>query len=146
MFISLDHEIPLGSNGQSLSEYYGGGHHVDPPKTTTTVKPTTTTSAPTTTTTIANPITTTSAPNTTIEEPSAGDDRIYGDVDCDGKIKISDVVQLSRYVNEDTSVKITKEGLANADVDCDKSYTYDDVSLILKYIARLVPEGSLGPQ
>ena len=146
VFISLDHEIPLGSNGQSLSEYYGGGHHVDPPKTTTTVKPTTTTSAPTTTTTIANPITTTSAPNTTIEEPSAGDDRIYGDVDCDGKIKISDVVQLSRYVNEDTSVKITKEGLANADVDCDKSYTYDDVSLILKYIARLVPEGSLGPQ
>ena len=36
VYISLDHEIALGANGQSLSDYYGGGTVTTPEQTTAT--------------------------------------------------------------------------------------------------------------
>ena len=59
-----------------------------------------------------------------------------GDVNRDGKITISDVVLLSRYVNED-AVKITPQGLVNAQLNGDGQLTMDDVNRILSKIARL---------
>ena len=35
----------------------------------------------------------------------AGDDAVYGDVNCDGEVTIADVVMLSRYVAEDTELR-----------------------------------------
>lgn len=61
----------------------------------------------------------------------------YGDVDCDGKIKISDVVLLQRYTNEE-SVNITASGIVNADVNHDGDLSAEDVTMILKAIARLI--------
>ena len=67
-------------------------------------------------------------------QPSAS---VYGDVDCDGKVKISDVVLLSRFVNEE-AVTIKSEGKKNAEVTGDGELSADDVTAILKYIARLI--------
>lgn len=77
-----------------------------------------------------------SATNGAIKVGSA-EEIMLGDVDCDGKIKIADVVLLSRYVNEE-AVNITKTGLKNSEVSGDGQIGTDDVTLILKYIARLI--------
>lgn len=60
-----------------------------------------------------------------------------GDVNGDGKVHMSDVVLLSRYVNEEP-VSIPLEGWKNADVTGDGELNSDDVTAILQYIARLI--------
>ena len=149
-YIGLDHQVALGKNGISLSEFYskysnsegsnldggkkssGNEGNTQPvvtgtPKVTTTVKATTTTENATTTTTA----------NLTTEPALTA--TLWGDVDCNGKVAIADVVLLSRYVNED-AVTTTKQGLSNAAVLGNKTLTFDDVAAILKYIARLIDD------
>lgn len=149
-YIGLDHQVALGKNGISLSEFYskysnsegsnldggkkssGNEGNTQPvvtgtPKVTTTVKATTTTVNATTTTTA----------NLTTEPALTA--TLWGDVDCNGKVAIADVVLLSRYVNED-AVTTTKQGLSNAAVLGNKTLTFDDVAAILKYIARLIDD------
>lgn len=94
------------------------------------------TDTPKTTTTTQEPVIT-----TTTTEPAAKVS--LGDVDCNGKIAIADVVMLSRYVNEDTAVKVTSQGLLNGDCDGVKGLTSDDAAAILKVIARLIQESDL---
>lgn len=75
------------------------------------------------------------------DEPSTptdpDDDTLYGDVNCDGKIRIADVILLSRYANED-KVTISKQGKVNADVNLDGVLDSADATDILKFIARLI--------
>lgn len=63
--------------------------------------------------------------------------RLAGDVDCSGKVDVSDAVLLARFVNQDTAAKITDEGLLNADADGSGSVTADDVTAIQRIIAKL---------
>ena len=84
-----------------------------------------------TTTTTTKPVITTT---TTVAGSS---DTVWGDVDCNGKVAIADVVMLSRYINED-KVTVTKQGLANAAVTGAKTLGTEDVTKILQYIARLI--------
>ena len=93
------------------------------------VQTTTVTTTLATTTTSTTTTTTTTAPPTEI---------LMGDADNNGKISIADVVLLSRYVNEDQAVSLTPAGRANADCNGDTMLTYDDCTLILKMIARLI--------
>ncbi len=67
---------------------------------------------------------------------NAESDILLGDVDNDGKVKISDVVLLQRYNNEEP-VQISPEGRANADVNHDGILSADDVTDILKAIALI---------
>lgn len=60
-----------------------------------------------------------------------------GDVNNDGKITISDVVLLSRYVNEEP-VTLSAVGRANAECDNSDGLTSGDATVLLKYIARLI--------
>ena len=90
-----------------------------------------------TTTTTTKPVITTT---TTVAGSS---DTVWGDVDCNGKVAIADVVMLSRYINED-KVTVTKQGLANAAVTGAKTLGTEDVTKILQYIARLID--TLAPQ
>lgn len=62
-------------------------------------------------------------------------DIISGDVNGDGKLSISDVVMLSRYAGEDSSVKLTKPD--NADVNQDGTVDFGDATAMLRRIARL---------
>ena len=77
------------------------------------------------------------------ETMSAAPQYLYGDVDCNGKLSIADVVLLSRYVNED-QVTISDTGLALADVRKDGTIDSNDITMMLKCIARLIDFSVLG--
>ena len=88
----------------------------------------------TTTTTIS---TTTTTTTTTTETTEPEGKLELGNVNCDAKVDVSDAVLLARYKAEDQKAVITSQGKLNADANQDGELTADDVTLILKYIAKL---------
>ena len=88
----------------------------------------------TTTTTTS---TTTETTTTTTETTESEGKLELGNVNCDAKVDVSDAVLLARYKAEDQTAVITSQGKLNADVNQDGELTADDVTLILKYIAKL---------
>lgn len=75
-------------------------------------------------------------PQTTAAKPEQG---IKGDMNCSGKTDVSDAVMLARFIAEDASVTVTEQGLANADCDGVKGISPDDLTMILRIIAKLSP-------
>lgn len=59
------------------------------------------------------------------------------DVNEDGIVDVSDAVLLARLIAEDSTVKVTEQGLINADSNCDSKIDSDDVITILRRIAHL---------
>jgi hypothetical protein len=105
---------------------------------TTTTEPGTTTTEPGTTTT--EPDTTTTEPGTTTTEPgttvtTAEGTVLYGDVNVDGKVRINDVVMLSRKTAG--TIEVSPQGLKNADCNKDGKQDAKDITLIMKYLAKL---------
>ena len=68
-----------------------------------------------------------------------------GDVNVDSTVDVADAVLLSRFCAEDDTVALTARGLANADVNRDRNITNDDVVLVLRVIARVIPAEDLLP-
>ncbi|WP_265444666.1 cellulase family glycosylhydrolase [Acetivibrio straminisolvens] len=110
-FIGLDHKIPLGKNGISISQLS------DNP----TTKPTPTPSA---------------TPTPTATSPKPTDAILYGDVNGDGKVNSSDVAMLRRYliglVNE-----INEEA---ADVNLSGAINSTDLTILKRYLLRSISE------
>ncbi len=100
---------------------------------TTTKAPVTTTKAPVTTT--KAPVTTTTTPVTTTAPAQPG---MKGDANLDGSVDVADAVLIARVVAEDRTAVIKDQGLLNADVDNSGNADTNDLTLILKYIARLI--------
>lgn len=77
-----------------------------------------------------------------------GDDNLYGDVDCNGKVEINDIVLLSRYVAQDSTLPNppSAQGLKNADCKYDGTIDADDITAIARYLAHLIEQSELGPQ
>ena len=104
-------------------------------KTTTTDKVTTTTDKVTTTTTSGNVTTT-----TTQKQTQAGDP-LYGDTNCDGVVRINDVVLLNKWLNDAKSYAMTDQGKLNADC-CDpkagEGLDANDSDAIIRSIVHLV--------
>lgn len=73
-------------------------------------------------------------------------DVTYGDVNCDGDIKIDDVILLNRFIAEDTGVTVTQQGIANADCVYDTETNNSDSTAILRYLAKMISYEELGPQ
>jgi len=163
-FISLDHTIPIGANGQTLNDYYKTHNGIvtpvqgtDAPKTTT--EPKTTTTAETTVSSAVTSLTTDSSADATtntthnaavstastvsVAETSATTEERkgrLGDVNSDGKLTVSDAIMLARINAEDKSVNVSADGLANGNVDGVAGISADDVTLILKVLAGLAKE------
>lgn len=76
------------------------------------------------------------------EDPPVG--TLYGDVDCNGEIALSDAILLCRYNAEDTLAVVTAQGSTNADCDHDGMLSASDVTLILRYLAKLITSEDLG--
>ncbi len=72
----------------------------------------------------------------TTEPPVQGDYKA-GDVNCDGEVKINDVIFLNRMIAEDSTVQITQQGVLNADMNADGTPDSDDAVLILKQLAGI---------
>ncbi len=147
VFISLDHEIPIGKNGQSLSQYYSGSTVVVP-KVTTAPPAVTTEPAPVTTpSAVTTLVSTTSATVTTVAEttpaPSTPEKKptMLGDASCNGSVAVEDAVIICRFVSEDRGLTVSDQGIVNADCDGVKGVTGDDAIMVLKVIAKiLLPE------
>ena len=104
--------------------------------TTTTTSGSATTKA--TTTTIA---TTGSGTTTTTTTGGATGTPHYGDTNCDGFVRINDVVLLNKYLNDNKSYAISAQGKLNADCykpQGGKELTAEDSDAIIKSIVHLV--------
>ncbi len=111
---------------------------------TTTAVPATTTALPTTavqTTTVPVPTTTTVSETTTVTTtetvPEPLEITLAGDVNLDGEIDVVDVVLLACYLVERPDAVVTKQGKLNADLNGNGSPDQEDITLILKIIAKL---------
>lgn len=65
---------------------------------------------------------------------------VAGDLTCDGHVDVSDAVALLRFLNEDKSVKISDQGITNADANRNGQVDSDDCTVILQFIARIIRE------
>lgn len=116
---------------------------VDPSATTTTA---TTTSTTTTTTT------TTTEPETEPATTTVPVSLICGDVNADAVIDVSDLVLLTRYVNDPENTPLTEQQLCNADVYQDGTVDDKDVSALLDYLGHkidvipVIPETPTEPE
>lgn len=68
------------------------------------------------------------------QQPQTG---LRGDVDCNGEVRIADVILLNRYLAEDTTITITSQGMYNADMNEDTNVNTADPTAILKYLAGI---------
>ena len=64
-------------------------------------------------------------------------DADWGDANCDGTIDVTDAVLLARFCTEDRTAVINEQGKLNADINRDGNLTPDDVTDILRRIAKL---------
>ena len=78
-------------------------------------------------------------------DPNPDPDTIWGDADCDGTVKINDVVLLNRVIGEDPQAKITTQGMANSKVTGNASVAATDASKILQYLAGMITAKELAP-
>ncbi len=119
-FIGLDHKIPLGANGITVSEYYGSA-------------PTTPTQPPATTAPTEAPTTESSAKDST---PAPSEENDYGDINCDKEINLLDVLTLNR--NLLIGETLDPAGIKNADVDGDGKPTSTDALMVLKFCIGII--------
>lgn len=69
---------------------------------------------------------------------SAASTPLYGDVNQNGSVEITDATDVQKYLAK--MVDLTEEQLALADVDNDKSITVVDATTIQKYLAKLIED------
>lgn len=142
----------------------GQGHSVsdNPPAPATTQPPVTTTAAPVTTTTepvttTTEPVTTTTEPVTTTTEPTTMapvtttsvkepvSEANWGDANTDGKVDVSDAVLIARYLVSDVTAVISDQGIRNSAVTNGTSVVSDDITKILRFIAKMINKDELAP-
>lgn len=82
--------------------------------------------------------TVTTAAETTVLTTSAPAQGVRGDINCDGVTDVSDAVMLAKFITGDSSVMPNERGLANADCDGSPGLSTDDITAILKFIAKLI--------
>ena len=152
-FISLDHQIPIGVNGITLTEYYSGGASQRPNKTNDVT--TTASEAVTTTTTEATTtaVSTSAAIETTVTDTTTGvsttsssvdiDELIYGDLNNDKVADLTDLTLLSIYLMTKDSSKIPN--VKAGDVDGNGVVEISDLPLFKQYISKDPLVKSLGP-
>ena len=88
------------------------------------------------------------ADTTTASEPDTttvpNDNTLFGDVDCNGEISVSDAVLLARFLAEDNEITVSAQGKRNADCAYNDIVDNDDLTMILQYLANLVTKADLG--
>ncbi len=77
-----------------------------------------------------------SVQNTTVTDTP--DTILPGDVNCDGLVKINDVILLNRLLAEDTTIEIKAQGMLNADADGQTGISSEDATTILRMLAGII--------
>ncbi len=73
---------------------------------------------------------------TETEVPTPGTEALYGDVDCNAKVEIVDVIALSRSLMG--AGALDGQGAVNADVDRNTNINTTDALHIMKYLVKLI--------
>lgn len=115
-FIGLDHQIPLGSKGITVTEYYGGTIPTQKPTNKPTLTPT-----PVSTPTVTD----------TIEV-------LRGDVNSDNEVNSTDLSMLKRFVLRKIDGFPEPSGYLAADVNDDGSIDSLDISLLKRILLRKI--------
>ncbi len=115
--VAAGESITLGAQGTSsgVVNYIAMATAIPQQTTTTTAETTTTTE---TTTTVSTPVK-------------------KGDVNCDGDVKIGDVILLNRFLAEDATAVVSEQGMHNAECDDVTGVNGNDSIAILKMLAGL---------
>jgi hypothetical protein len=61
---------------------------------------------------------------------------LMGDIDENGEVNVLDGVMLARLVVNDTELELSDAGKANADLNGDGVVTHDDLTMLLKTLAK----------
>lgn len=105
--------------------------------TTTKAVTTTTTKAVTTTTKTTTVTTATTTTTATVRTTAPADpDLLYGDINADGKVSVSDAVLLARFLAEELKRDLSETGLRAADIDRDGIISILDEMLLLKLLQQ----------
>lgn len=107
---------------------------------------TTSTTAKTTVSTVTTTAKTTAKTTAGNDEPTVPDvePSMYGDVNLDGDISVSDVVKLNLYLLNPSGNPLSDVALANADCVPDGVIDTSDSSLIMNYTAMIISKSQLG--
>ena len=106
--------------------------------TTTTIPPLAGASMITTSTTTIPPLAGTSTAVKTTE-PIADNVTLYGDANCDDCVDISDVVLLKSWLLNNQRYEVSKQGLANSDVqDTGNGINANDIVAIQRYSLKII--------
>ncbi len=149
--------VTLGSNmtNQNVVNYFAAVLPSAAQTTVTTTAATTTetTTSTTTTTVITTTVTATTSETTvtTTETTSAvsGDTtvshgqnaaKLVGDVNDNGTVDVKDAVLLARLVGGDMTAEVSEQGSINADCDGNPGISPTDLTTLLRYLARLIPD------
>lgn len=73
------------------------------------------------------------------------DENIWGDVNLDEVVDVSDAVLLARFTAEDAAANISAQGKINADVTGDQNLNSNDMLQILRAIANIITMEQLNP-
>ena len=122
------------ANGMKMVFHVGLGKNTTTTteQTTTTKQTTTTTTTQTTTTTAKQTTTTQTTTSSTPTEPTA----IYGDINLDGRVDITDAVLLNKACAG--TVMLDSTAKKNADCNGDGEIGSDDAVVLLKFLVHLV--------
>lgn len=104
--------------------------------TTETTETTTSTTTTTTTTTTAKTTTATSKTTTTGSQTTAELKALYGDVNVDGRVDITDAVLLNKAAAG--AVKLSAQATLNADCNADDELGNNDAIILLKFLVSLI--------
>ena len=84
----------------------------------------------------------TTKPSGTTAEPAATTQvqtvTLLGDVTCDNSVDVADAVLLARVLVEDREAVVTEQGVINADMNKSGQPDADDVTMILKKLAKMI--------
>ena len=104
--------------------------------TTTTTGESTTTAASETETTASGASETTKESGATTTMVTANANVLYGDVNCDGKVEISDAVLLNKKAAG--AVDLNEQASLNADCDANNEINSSDALVLLKFLVSLI--------
>jgi hypothetical protein len=109
-FIGLDHQIPLGSNGITVTEYYGG--HIPETSPTTTITP--------------------------LPTPTSSPEIEKGDVNADGKVNSTDITWIKRFLLKIIEDFPAPTGRQAADMNNDGKINSTDMSILRRKILKMI--------
>ena len=82
--------------------------------------------------------TTTTTTTTTTSTSDIPQNRVRGDVDCNGEVNVLDAVMLARVIVGDNTLQISDAGKRNADCDSDGTVSDKDLTQLLLFISKKI--------